>query len=60
VTTAGVDNSDGAMQAGERLQLQGNGLDNQRARCWVASWTSIPAASGWTTAPARWVRRRAR
>ncbi|HHA2809541.1 hemagglutinin repeat-containing protein [Stenotrophomonas maltophilia] len=29
-TAAGVDNSDGAMQAGERLQLQGNGLDNQR------------------------------
>ncbi|MEQ3438657.1 hemagglutinin repeat-containing protein [Stenotrophomonas maltophilia] len=29
-TAAGVDNSDGAMQAGERLQLQGNGLLNQR------------------------------
>ncbi|WP_329761281.1 hemagglutinin repeat-containing protein [Stenotrophomonas maltophilia] len=29
-TAAGVDNSDGAMQAAERLQLQGNGLDNQR------------------------------
>ncbi|MCU1158137.1 hemagglutinin repeat-containing protein [Stenotrophomonas maltophilia] len=29
-TAAGVGNSDGAMQAGERLQLQGNGLDNQR------------------------------
>lgn len=29
-TAAGVHNSDGAMQAGERLQLQGNGLDNQR------------------------------
>lgn len=29
-TAAGVDNSDGAMQAGERLQLQANGLVNQR------------------------------
>lgn len=29
-TVAGVDNSDGAMQAGELLQLQANGLDNQR------------------------------
>ncbi|WP_414485658.1 hemagglutinin repeat-containing protein [Stenotrophomonas sp. EMP41] len=29
-TAAGVDNSDGAMQAAERLQLQGNGLLNQR------------------------------
>ncbi|WP_025873805.1 hemagglutinin repeat-containing protein [Stenotrophomonas indicatrix] len=29
-TVAGVDNSDGAMQAGELLQLQATGLDNQR------------------------------
>lgn len=29
-TAAGVDNSDGAMQASEWLQLQANGLDNQR------------------------------
>ncbi|WP_241895082.1 filamentous hemagglutinin N-terminal domain-containing protein [Stenotrophomonas maltophilia] len=60
-TAAGVDNSDGAMQAGERLQLQGNGLLNQRGTLLGGgSWTSRPAASGWTTAPARWARRRAR